>query len=321
MWKKIAKIAGYSVLGLLIIAAAAIGWLWLRKPAQRPAPNVRIAATPELLARGREVWTLADCDGCHSAHDTKTFALVERGLGQGNRIPDRELGELDVPNITPDVETGIGSWTDGEKMRAIREGVDKDGKTLFPMMPYGHYRNMSDQDVTALVAYLDSLPPIRNRVPKIKLPFMLAMLIKGAPQPVDRPVPHPDMSNRRARGVYLTTVAACEECHTPSDKGKLDMTHHFAGGVKFDIAGNVVYSANISPDPGTGIGSWTLPYFKQRFRTYTNSWPEKFTVMPWHNLAQLSDEDLEAIYYFLNEQKPVANKVNPFKDQQVAELK
>ncbi|HZU27125.1 MAG TPA: cytochrome c [Bryobacteraceae bacterium] len=318
MWK---RIIGYTVLGVLVLAGAAVGWLWLRKPAQRPAPAVRVSATPAMVARGREVWNLADCDGCHSAHDAKFVAVLDSGIGQGNRIRNKELGEIDVPNITPDQQTGIGSWTDGEKMRAIREGVDKDGRALFPMMPYGVYRSMSDDDVTALVAYLDTLPPVHHEVPKMKPPFFIGLMIKSAPKPLDGPVPSPDMSNREARARYLTTVAGCEDCHTPMQRGTPEPGKRFAGGQQFEFNGEVVYSANITPDAQTGIGSWTLPYFKQQIRRYKNSWPEKFTVMPWHNFAQLSDEDLDSIYYFLNEQKPVRNQVNPFAGQQVAQAR
>ena len=73
---------------------------------------------------------------------------------------------MNIPNITPDRETGIGTWTDGEKIRAIREGIHKDGSALFPMMPYAEYRNMSDDDVQSLVAYLNSLPPVRHESPR-----------------------------------------------------------------------------------------------------------------------------------------------------------
>lgn len=81
-----------------------------------------------------------------------------------------------------DRDTGIGSWTDGEKIRAIRGGVDKDGNALFPMMPYSGYRPMSDGDVQALVAYLDTLPPVANPLPKSKLAFPVSRMIKFAPQ-------------------------------------------------------------------------------------------------------------------------------------------
>jgi len=71
-------------------------------------------------------------------------------------------GTVTAPNVTPDYESGIGGWTDGEKIRAIREGIDKHGRALFPMMPYKSYASMSDEDVESLVAYLNTLPPMKN---------------------------------------------------------------------------------------------------------------------------------------------------------------
>jgi hypothetical protein len=122
---------------------------------------VFIARTPERLARGKYIFMLADCEGCHSQRDFSLFGgpTVPGRVGAGSVFP-KEMGLpglVAAPNITPDVETGIGAWTDAEKIRAIREGIDRDGRPLFPMMPYERYRNMSDDDVHALVAYLDSL--------------------------------------------------------------------------------------------------------------------------------------------------------------------
>lgn len=81
-------------------------------------------------------------------------------------------------NITPDKETGIGNWTDGEKIRAIREGVGRDGTTLFPMMGYERYRHMSYEDVYSFVAYLNTLAPVRNPVPRSRIDFPVSLLIK-----------------------------------------------------------------------------------------------------------------------------------------------
>jgi len=86
-------------------------------------------------------------------------------------------------NITPDRETGIGAWSDGEKIRAIREGIDRDGRVLFPMMPYVNYRRMSDEDVYAIVAYMNSLPAVRNSLPATSIKFPVSLLIKSVPQP------------------------------------------------------------------------------------------------------------------------------------------
>ena len=106
-------------------------------------------------------------------------------------------------------------------------------------------------------------------------------------------------------------------CHTPGEKGKLNDNLRFAGGKRFDFAGASVVSANITPDPETGIGSWTEEYFKQRFtlhRVYLEKGspiigPEQFTIMPWLGLCQLEPDDLSAIYKFLQKQPSIRNKV------------
>jgi cytochrome c553 len=159
-------------------------------------------------------------------------------------------GQVAASNITPDRETGIGDWTDGEKVRAIREGIDRDGHTLFPMMPYADFRHMSDEDVYSLVAYLNSLPAVKHNVPRTRLDFPVSLLVKSAPQPVDS-VPHPDLNDKAQRGRYLVAVAGCGGCHTGSER--------------FRVA---VVSANISPDLHTGIGRWTEQDFVNRFAQY-----------------------------------------------------
>ena len=183
---KIAKIIGIISLGLVVVAGGVAGFLFLRKPAMQPARDIRIEATPERLARGEYIFKLADCDGCHTPRDFSRFGgpAIAGRRGAGTVFP-AEFGLPGVvapPNITPDVETGIGSWTDGEKIRAIREGVDKNGRALFPMMPYQNFRHMSDEDVYSLVAYLNSLAPVRNAVPPTKLKFPVSQLIKSAAQ-------------------------------------------------------------------------------------------------------------------------------------------
>lgn len=139
MWK---KIAGYTLLTIVLVAGAGMAYLYFRKPASVPATGIRVAMTPERVARGKYIYTLADCDGCHSQRDiTKQYwPVVASGRGRGNFLGKEGPILLSIPNITPDKETGIGTWTDGEKIRAIREGIHKDGSALFPMMPYTEYR-------------------------------------------------------------------------------------------------------------------------------------------------------------------------------------
>lgn len=314
MWK---KVVGYTFLGIVAIAGSAFAYLYFRKPASRPAPDIRVAMTPDRIARGKYLYALGDCDGCHSPHDvTKQYLpVIESKRGSGQHIPEEGIpAKLYVPNITPDTETGIGKWTDGEKIRAIREGIGRDGRALFPMMPYTHFRHMSDDDVQSLVAYLNTLPPVHNQLPRTTVKFPVSMLIKGVPRPVEKPVQTPSRDNPFVYGEYLVTLGGCEACHTNRD----EKTKKLAGGNKFRFGDFEVVSANITPDPDTGIGNWSREYFLDRFRQHRNrpaeilpaASKERFTIMPWRNLAQLSDDDLGAIYGYLMSRTPVVNKVN-----------
>ena len=136
MWK---KIVGAVVLIFLIVVGCGLGYLYFRKPAIAAPSAIQVEMTPERIARGKYLFQqVMYCDGCHSEHDESRFGrpVVEAGRGKGYVFP-AEIGmpgTVVASNITPDRETGIGAWTDGEKIRAIREGIDRDGRVLFPMM-------------------------------------------------------------------------------------------------------------------------------------------------------------------------------------------
>lgn len=314
------KIAGVLAGALAVTLAGAFAYWGVFLPRTAPARTQSIVPTPERLARGKYIFqVVADCGGCHSARDFSRFGgpPIQGGTGRGQIMPEAGLpGRIVVPNITPDLETGIGTWSDGEKIRAIREGIAKDGRALFPMMPYTNYRKMSDDDVESLVAYLDSLPPIKNKLPETQVAFPVSFLIRSAPQPAGS-VKAPPAGATAAYGEYLVTLSSCMTCHTQDDKGQLKEDLKFAGGKVFQFPGATVVSANITPDPETGIGSWSEDYFKQRFsihRTYVEKGspavgPERFTVMPWLSFSQLEPDDLSAIYKFLQKQPTVRNKV------------
>ena len=313
-----------TVMALVVaVPAAGVGYLYLRKPAWKPALSIRVPMTPERVARGKYLFTVAaDCDGCHSQRDFGRVGgpVVESGRGRGNVLSSFVQGlpgTVVAPNITPDCETGVGTWTDGEKIRAIREGVDKDGNALFPMMPYQNFRNMSDEDVQSLVAYMNTLVPVHNLLPKTQLDFPVSVLIKSAPQPVGS-VPPPDVSTKVKRGKYLVTLAGCGDCHTPTQKGQPVAGMEFAGGEVFATRMGTVYTANITPDPQTGIGKWSEDNFLKKFYDYQEyaagaapklAGPESFTLMPWLSFCKMPSEDLRAIYQYLRTVKPVYHAV------------
>lgn len=318
MWKRILLL---GAAGVTTVIGAGFAYLSLRSPNRLPAESIQVRMTPESIARGEYLFTvLADCDGCHSERDLSKFSapVVSRGRGRGWQFPAEVglPGDVVAPNITPDVETGIGAWTDGEKIRAIREGISRDGRPLFPMMPYQEFAKMSDSDVMALVAYMNTLPALRNPLPRTRLNFPVNYLIAGAPAP-SRNIAAVDFKNKLEWGRYLTAMAGCDGCHSPREKGDHVPGKEFAGGEPFQVGTMKAVSANITPDPDTGIGKMSEAEFVERFHQYRKYAaggpptvkPESFTVMPWMAFARMSPEELGAIYTFLRTVKPVNNSV------------
>jgi mono/diheme cytochrome c family protein len=297
-------------------------WLWLLCLAgclhARPATDEKVESTPARVERGAYLANAAlDCIGCHSVPDRARFGMPpKQGTtpGAGGQCWDEAIhfpGRLCAPNITD-----LGAWTDGELMRAIREGIGKDGRGLFPIMPYRDFAALSDEDTRALVAYLRTLAPVKNSVPSKELNFPVGLFIRMAPRPLDGPVPEPDRTNAVEYGRYLGRV--CVHCHTPvNGRGQLLEGRTFAGGQEFHLrGGGSVTSANLTPD-GTGLGAWTKEQFIARFRGLPEPLPTvdpaHNTVMPWPVFAKMSDEDLGAIYAFLRTAAPIENKVTPWK--------
>lgn len=303
-----------------LLLLAALLYLWLRPPSRTAASSVRVSMEPDRIERGKYLFTgLSGCDACHSERDfSKAGApVVVSGRGKGQVMPLRDLpGRIVAANITPDAETGIGSWTDGEKIRAIREGIAKDGHALFPLMPYPSYRIMTDEDVEALVAYMNTLPPVRNSLPATDVSFPSSILMKGLPRPVGE-IPPQDIDGGEIYGQYLASIGACVDCHSPTLRLEPDSSLLFAGGRLFASPGGSVNSSNITPDKQTGIGSWNYQRFAARMHAFREfgaggpppAKPDQFTWMPWEGYAQLTDHDLEALFLYLKALMPVEHAV------------
>jgi hypothetical protein len=313
---------------LVIVAVLVVGvggaaaFLFLKKPAQRPASTEKVDVTPARVERGKYLAeTALQCMHCHTAPDPTRWSGYgdQREAGAGGLCWDESTGfpgQLCSPNITPDKETGIGAWTDGELMRAIREGIDKDGQPLFAVMAYKEYRLLPDEDVRSLVAYLRSLPPVKKTNPERKLKPPLNVIVKFMPKPLDGPVGPVDKSNSVAYGKYLTTVTLCSTCHTPVDKKHIPIPgQDFAGGQEFKLPWFTVKSANLTPH-ATGLGTRTKEQFIAAFRAFAapelqtaKVEPLQNTVMPWVRLARMTDEDLGAIYDYLRTVPAIDNAV------------
>ena len=258
--------------------------------------------TAERVERGRYLFeNLADCDGCHSER-----VRAVRGKGAA-LLPEQGVpGTIVASNITPDPDTGLGRWTDGEKIRAIRDGIGRNGRTLFPVMPYINYRRMSDEDVESLVAFMNTLAPVRNTLPPSRVNPIVKAYVRSWPQPAGS-VPAPGRSDPVRYGEYLATMASCVNCHSPMVRGRPVRAKLFAGGRFFGSGSDRVCSPNITPDVETGIGAWSEQDFVNRF-LYKRSVSGRAGPMPWLGLSQLVPEDLRAIYAYLRSRPAVRSQ-------------
>jgi mono/diheme cytochrome c family protein len=313
------------LLALIVVAAGAgIAYLFWNYPNVPPAENVTVQATPERLARGEYLAKhVSGCVACHAERDFTKYAgpVIEETRGKGGENFGDPAGPLRVlysKNITP---AAIGSWTDGELIRAITAGVNKDGEALFPLMPYPRYGQLSREDVEAIVAYIRTLKPIQYTSPARELDMPLPLVVRTIPAPAAfRPIP--PKSDRVAYGEYMTNAAVCAECHTPLDEqGTPIPGRDFAGGFEFKLpGGGVVRAANITPDADTGIGTWSEEQFIDKFKAFdgaphrslTPAEQRENTLMPWNEYAGITREDLGAIYTYLRSLKPVTNRVKKF---------
>jgi mono/diheme cytochrome c family protein len=279
----------------------------------------------KVLERGEYLTThVAGCVDCHSQRDFTKFSgpVVPGSEGGGGFMFDEKMGlpgKIYGRNITPDNETGIGTWTDEDIIKALTQGINKTGDTLFPLMPYIQYNHMAKEDLMSIIAYIRTLKPIRNKVPTRQLMMPIAMAYPGpALQPsVDANV-RPAETDIVKYGEYLVSVADCGTCHSPLTPQGPDMTRRFAGGYLFDAGIFKVTSSNITSDSATGIGAWTEAQFLNKFTQYREEKNYNFnpgkenTIMPLSLLAGITDEDLKAIYAYLRTVKPISNKVEKY---------
>ena len=265
--------------------------------------------TPEAIARGKYLSEgLTGCVACHSPVDeSRPGDFSQAGLEYTGRVWSRDAGFPGIivaPNITPDPETGIGNWTDGEVVRAIREGVSRDGRPLFPLMNYPGYRDFSDEDALAIVAFLRAQKPVKRDNGQTALDFPVGMMIRTVPQPLDGP-PAGLPPGGVERGRALLKIMLCGECHTPrDDRGNPIPGRELAGGTPSRGPWGVVYAANITSHPAAGIGAFSDDDLKRVFREGKNRAGRDLWVMPWSITRNLTETDVDALIAALREVPP-----------------
>ena len=321
--KTLLKVVGILI-GLVVLAVVGfIGFTEYRISSMPDAEDITITATPAQLARGEYLANnVMGCLDCHSQRDWSMYAgpvkMSTRGAGGEEFNEDMGLpGTFYSPNLT---SAHLGDWTDGEIVRAVTMGVSKDGRPLFPLMPYHSYGKLDREDIYAVVAYLRTLPAVENDVPPSQPIFPMNIIMNLIPQ---EPLysKRPARSEGSAYGEYMATASGCADCHTPFDGGQPDEAMRFAGGREFAMPQlGVVRAPNLTPHKTNGLGNWTKEMFVRRFKIYADSTyrlpavkpGDKQTIMPWLVYAHMTDDDLGAIYDYLMTLEPIDHAIEVF---------
>ena len=307
------------VLAIILIVYVQLAW---DRPVSRPAPQMTAPADAQTVAWGEYLYNYTlRCWMCHGSQGSRSPEEPQAG---GFEIDATEIGPgfdfIYVSNITPDPETGIGAWSDGELVRAVREGLDREGRVLFPAMEAELWQGLSDEDSLALAAYMRSLPPVRNKVPANRFSFVYKALMAlriVKPQPaITAPVVAPPRGATAEYGEYLASHASmCAGCHTPRspNTGEYDLTQPLAGGI-FALGlpeeGFSATGSNLTPDVATGIGDWSEEQFMTAMRSGLR--PDGtviLPVMPWPSYNRWSEDDLRAVWLYLRSLEPIVHEI------------
>lgn len=320
--KKVLKVTGIIFLVLVLFIAGAIAYVKIALPNVGDAPYLVVEKTPQRIERGKYLANhVAVCMDCHSTRDWSKYAgpMDAATLGAGGEVFNQQMGfpgEFYAPNITP---YGLKDWTDGEILRAMTTGVDKEGNALFPVMGYHRFGKMDQEDLYSIIAYLRSIPAIKKDIAESKADFPVNILINTMPAKADYQK-IPSEKDVVKYGAYLINATGCVDCHSKTDKGKVIPGTEFGGGMEFMQPGGIVRSPNITFDKETGIGNWTKDMFVARFKMYTHEGytPAQLnkgdlnTPMPWNMYAGMKESDLEAVFEYLKQLKPIKNNVERF---------
>jgi mono/diheme cytochrome c family protein len=319
---KLTVVALIVLLAVLAAPGVLLGWpfypaawrVFVVGPRRRPLRDVHFESTPKRRQRGQYLveGPLA-CFRCHSDRDWNAPGgpPLPGKIGAGHVFADEGKPWLAAPNLTSDAETGAARWSDDMIARAIREGIGHDGRLLAPQMWYLSFHDLSDEDVASIVVYLRSVPPIRNPLPRTRIPLARQLRYVDLPQPIIAPVPPPDSSTPQKRGEYLVIIADCAGCHTSWYHPDAPLFTKVGGGGNLIEGPNGMHivSPNITFDP-SGIGYYDANLFIQVMRTGRVKARPLHPIMPWLWYSNLSDDDLRDIFARLQSQPPVKHLVD-----------
>jgi hypothetical protein len=278
------------------------------------AEELKIELTPDRVARGEYLLTaVVECTGCHTERQRYSYGYPPKpGMAfAGGRI-FANLGEFAVsPNITP---YGLSDRSDQALFDELTEGIRPDGGKLNPEMPYWRFRAFDREELFAIIAYLRSLHAIAGG----PYPFQTTIRVEHPALELGSLKRPARDASEVDRGAYLVGLADCNGCHVGGPNTAF-AERPFAGGREFVIPGvGIIRPANLTPDAGTGIGTWTREAFVSRFKAMKDSGQIEVpdhtanTAMPWWLFGNMTEADLGAIYQYLRTVAPVSNTITRY---------
>ncbi|MGB7259479.1 MAG: c-type cytochrome [Pseudolabrys sp.] len=250
------------------------------------------SAQSDLVKRGDYlVNTIMTCGNCHSPKGPPA-ATAGKDFS-GGLSWDEPPFKVTAPNITQDKDTGIGIYTDADIKKLLRTGVRPNGVSIATVMPTGFYGIITDHDMDAIVAYLRTIKPVKNKVPDpIYKMAQVRQIFPGSEKPFTAAM----FKDKVKHGFYLATIGHCMECHTPMVKGVHPWNEIGAGGMEFPGPWGVVASRNITSSKTKGIGSWTDAEIKRAITTGVSKDGSKLTgPMGFQYYAHMTDADLNDV--------------------------
>jgi mono/diheme cytochrome c family protein len=244
------------------------------------------------------------CDGCHTPRVKGALDMSRRFSG-GSQVWDTPAYTVRGTNITPDRETGIGAWTDAEIKRSLTDGVHRLGRPMSPQMPFPFYKILTPRDLEAIVAYLRSVPAVRNDVPSPV--YKAPMHVEPVPNAL-KPYTDADLRDPARRGFYLATIAHCMECHARRPDEVKDYRNAWGkGGYVFKGPWGSAVVPNITSHPTSGIGSWTDEEIR-RALTHGVSRDGRAFKLPMarqEHFSRMTEEDLNALVGWIRTIPPI----------------
>jgi len=243
--------------------------------------------------------TIMTCGNCHSPKGPPNV-VTGKDFSGGLRFTTPAF-DVTAPNITPDKATGIGSWSTADIKKLLLTGVPPDGKPI-AVMPTGFYGILLPGDLDAIVAYIQSVKPVSNKVPA---PIYHVPIKQEVIPWAQKPIDPAELKDKVKRGFYLATIGHCMECHTPREKGELVLSRMGAGGQEFPGPWGISVSRNITSSKTKGIGTWTDAEIKRAMTQGIDKDGKKLNgPMGFEYYAHMTNDDLDAVIAWLRTVPP-----------------